>query len=99
MMVDLDKLTKIDKRLGMWCECCGELFVRWDIEMVEPEDCVFEINEIYKAKGKDLAEFNFACPQCVTELSLTPLQTVDAKRWRKNNVEIRELMAPTLITH
>lgn len=73
----------------MWCECCGEAHDRWDMEMVEPEPVVFEINQL-----DPTVTFNFACPQCVTELVLTPMQTPEAHRFRSRNMKLRDVVAP-----
>lgn len=92
-----EKETKKDSRLEMFCECCESKFKRWEIDMVEPEDCVFEVNQLMKDMGKELVDFNFACPQCVTELVLTPLQTDKAKTFREKNEKLRKVLEPTTI--
>lgn len=90
--------SKKDKRLEMVCECCGEKIHRWDMEIVEPEDCVFEANQLMKDFGNpEMVEYNFACPACVTELCLIPLQTDRAKLFRDRNEKLRKVLAPTPI--
>lgn len=92
--LERDNKKEKDKRLELWCECCGEKIHRWDIDMVEPESCVFEVNKELQDRG-ELVEFNFACPVCVTELALVPLQTDRAKLFRDRNQKLREVLAPT----
>lgn len=89
-------MSKI-KEFEMFCECCEKKFPRWDIEMVEPEDSVFEVNQLLIKHGKEPAEFNFACPQCVTELVLQPVQNEKARKFRRVNEKLRRELEPQLV--
>jgi hypothetical protein len=80
----------------MFCECCENKFKRWDIDIVEPEDVVFEINKVLKDRGHSV-EFNFACPECVTDLALEPVQSEHAKKFRERNEKLRKELAPQII--
>lgn len=80
----------------MWCECCEKPFKRWDIDMVVPEPVVFDVTKLLMDRGETV-EFNFACPQCVTELCLEPLQTEQAKKFRRSNQKLREQLEPQMI--
>ncbi len=96
MQLEKIKTEKKDKRLKLWCECCGEQFDRWLIDMVEPENCVFEINGVLDDLG-EAVEFNFACPECVTELALVPVKNDRANLFRERNEKLRIALAPTSV--
>src|SRR3954471_6796685 len=87
---------KLDKTV-MFCECCEKPFKRWYIDIVEPEDCVFEVNQLMRDHGKEAPEFNFACAQCCTELCLQPIQTEHTKKFRRVNEKLRQEFEPTVI--
>ena len=77
--------TESERKLELSCECCGEKIKRWDMDMVQPsEDALLPSDD-----------FNFACPVCVTERELIPLQTSDAKRFRMRNQTLREVLDET----
>lgn len=81
----IEKQKKEKKnRLEMWCECCEGKFDRWDIDMVQPTED-FWLND---------GEFSFACPKCVTEKNLLPLQTKDAQNFRYRNEILRREFSP-----
>lgn len=86
MLVAQEEKQK-DKRLELWCECCGEKADRWDMDMVQPSHDFILASE----------DFNFACPVCVTERRLIPLQTEQAVKFRTRNEKLREVLAPAPI--
>jgi len=77
--------TETERKLELSCECCGEKIKRWDMDMVQPaEDSLLPSDD-----------FNFACPVCVTERGLIPLQTSEAKKFRMRNQTLREVLDET----
>lgn len=76
----------------MFCENCGDSYKRWEIEMVEKNDDVFEANSMME----DI-EYNFACPPCRTFLELVPLQSERANTFREKNEKLRQVLEPTPI--
>lgn len=97
MMTTTTEKSSRDNKLVMFCECCEKKYDRWVIEMVEPEDVVFEVNALLKDHTGEGPTFNFACPHCVTELALIPLQTDRAKKFRRINEKLRKVYSPTTI--
>lgn len=85
------KTSKPDKTM-MWCECCEQKVKRWDIEMVEPDPILFAVNQL-----DPTIQFNFACPTCVTELPLVPMQTEQAKEFRARNQAWRDAVQPQIL--
>lgn len=100
MIVQLEKrkkkLSPKHDKTVMFCECCEKPFKRWDLDMVEPEDSVFDVNKLLKDRG-EIVESNFACPECVTELVLQPLQTEEAKKFRRINEGLRQELEPQIV--
>lgn len=86
MMIN-EEAKKKDKRLELWCECCGEKWYRWDIDLVVPTDDFLLPSD----------DFNFACPICIVNHSLIPLQTERANRFRSRNEKLRSVIAPMVL--
>lgn len=82
-----EKMKKKDERLELWCECCGEKWDRWDIDLVEPTDDFLLPSD----------DFNFACPVCIANHSFIPKQTEHAKEFRSRNERLRNVIAPVVV--
>ena len=80
--IDTKELSKLD----MFCECCGDKFPRWDINIVLPTP-----------DWKIPADFGFACPECIEERGLLVLHTEKAKKFRRINEKLREDLSPVPI--
>lgn len=80
--MDTTTLSKLD----MFCEACGEAYPRWDMYMVIPN------RDMLRDGG-----FGFACPECVEERGLFPLQTEEAMKFRRVNEKLREELSPVPI--
>lgn len=86
-MIQTERLSA----LHMFCECCETQWDRWDIDVVEPNAKVFGVNKLLKDFDEEEAEFNFACPVCVTRYNLVPFQSERADKFRYRNGKLKEV--------
>lgn len=70
-------------KLELWCESCGEKWVRWDMDIVEPTEDFILVTD----------DYNIACPVCVTEKKMIQSHSEYAVKFRSVNDELRKTLS------